>query len=57
MVRLLSVMRCETFDRRGDINDGRAAWRRSMGAVCFVDNRYTLLRHHLRPTVFAPRHR
>jgi hypothetical protein len=56
MVRLLSVMRCETFDRRGDINDGRAAWRRSTGAVCFVDNRYTLLRHHLRPTVFAPRH-
>src|SRR6478752_10146121 len=37
MVRLLSVMRFETFDRRGDINDGRVAWRRSMGAVCFVD--------------------
>jgi hypothetical protein len=49
-------MRCETFDRRGDINPGRAAWRRSTGAVCFVDRRYTLLRHHLWPVCFAPRH-
>src|ERR1700754_3887144 len=56
MVRLLSVMRCETFDQRGDINDARAAWRRSTTAVRFVDNRCTLLRHLLPPTVFAPAH-
>jgi len=52
----VAVVDEETFDRRGNINDGRAAWRRSTGAVCFVDNRYTLPRYHLRPTVFAPHH-
>jgi hypothetical protein len=27
---------------------------RSNGCSLLVDNRYTLLRHHLRPTVLAP---
>jgi len=50
-------MRFETFDRRGDINDGRVAcgagrWAQSASST----NRYPLLRHHLRPTVFAPHH-